>query len=168
MYRLGLGLGTGNGFYFFCCFKKWRTPYAAMQGLWRMAMWCMMYCGFHPAPSSPTPSVGHVTGDMKRRENNETQLTIDTEDGRWLDHVKAYTSPRGQAAYAEIANQPGGIVKVTVSCTVLWEVSLNSCQCITCTLCLASVSCSSVYTMPSIFPVALDSEIQFLREVAKL
>ena len=23
------------------------------------------YCGFHPAPSSPTPLVGHVTGDVK-------------------------------------------------------------------------------------------------------
>ena len=24
----------------------------------------------------PTPSVGHVTGDMKRRESNETQVPI--------------------------------------------------------------------------------------------
>ena len=35
---------------------------------------CNLYCGFHPAPSSPTPLVGHVTGDMKRRESNETLL----------------------------------------------------------------------------------------------
>ena len=34
--------------------------------------WCVMYCGFHPALSSPTPSVGHMTGDMKRRESNQT------------------------------------------------------------------------------------------------
>ena len=39
-----------------------------------VAMWCVTYCGFHPAPSSPTPSDGHVTGDMKRRESNQTLL----------------------------------------------------------------------------------------------
>ena len=39
-----------------------------------VAMWCVTYCGFHPAPSSPTPLVGHVTGDMKRCESNETRI----------------------------------------------------------------------------------------------
>ena len=37
------------------------------------AMWCKCdIMQLHPAPSSPTLSVGHVTGDMKQRESNET------------------------------------------------------------------------------------------------
>ena len=32
--------------------------------------------GFHPALSSPTPSVGHVTGDLKQRESNETHFVL--------------------------------------------------------------------------------------------
>ena len=44
--------------------------------LWRVCGVCVTYCGFHPAPSSPTPSVSHVTGDMKWRESNETRFEI--------------------------------------------------------------------------------------------
>ena len=60
---LRLGLGSGNWFYmfllFFFYFKKCRTLYAAMP----LAL---------SRDPGPTPSVGHMTGDMKRRESNET------------------------------------------------------------------------------------------------
>ena len=65
MYRLGLrlGLGSGNGFYMFLLFffstLKSDEHYAAMP----LAL---------TRDPGPTPSVGHVTGDMKRRESNET------------------------------------------------------------------------------------------------
>ena len=41
-----------------------------------VAMWSVMYCGFHPAFNSPTSLVGHVTGDMKQCESNETLSLI--------------------------------------------------------------------------------------------
>ena len=88
MYRLELGLGlrTGNGLYpFFSALKSDEHQYVAMT---LVAIWCVTNCGFHPAPTSPTSSVNRVTGDMKRRESNETrkiishELAIDTEDWR--------------------------------------------------------------------------------------
>ena len=41
-----------------------------------VAMWCVMYCGLYSAPSSPTPSVGHVAGDMNRCESNKTLVNF--------------------------------------------------------------------------------------------
>ena len=72
MYRLGLGLGQGweMGFIPSFFFSALKSDEHLMQ---RCHLWCgVTYCGFHPAPSSPTPMVGHVTGDMKRCESNET------------------------------------------------------------------------------------------------
>ena len=52
--------------------RKWVLFFPALKNyavVPLVAMWCVTYCGFHPARSrdpAPTPSVGHVTGDMKR------------------------------------------------------------------------------------------------------
>ena len=57
---------------FFFALKSDEHP---MRLMLLVAMWCK--CDVMCAPTrepGPTPSVGHVTGDMKRRESNETLI----------------------------------------------------------------------------------------------
>ena len=67
---------------FFFCVKKWRTP--MRYHLWQMLCKCD---GFHPAPSrdpEPTPSVGHVTGEMKQPDSLTVNIKTEKISETWI------------------------------------------------------------------------------------
>ena len=73
-------MGFICSFFFFSTLKSDEHFYAAMP----LAL---------SRDPGPTPSVGHVTGDMKRRESNETQIKIirlrdESFPGGWGDYAR--------------------------------------------------------------------------------
>ena len=66
LYRLGLGLGPGNGFYsFFFFFPALKSDEHLMRCHFGNAVYVRRNAAF-------TLHLGHVTGDMKRHESNGT------------------------------------------------------------------------------------------------